>query len=384
MSNKRTAVHFDSEVFLINGVYYYRGTPEGSKVQREKSLKLKEGATQKEIRDAKKSYLDSLELLGKKGNTKTENIFHEYKLHRKEELENGSDDELGFGISKATYKETVSIINNHLSPYFKSIPIVEFDQGSFNDYCKLTYKKGLNLVNHRKVFNHFLKWCVKNKYLKYRQDIEIEPKYRRARRKRVIVSVENAEKLFSKASIKLILYIALYLYQMMRNSEIRLLEWTDIDFEKDAIIIRPSSNRRRKGRVIPLNGLVKKLLLEVKKDSRSKFVFPQIVHGKINNSKPMSVGGIRKAFQTACANAGIDQKITPHDLRATGEKFMHKDKRFTDTQREKFAGANIEVQKRIYVDMDADDLRGMENVVKITAVDKLLKKRLGKKLGKND
>lgn len=384
MPAQRTAVHFDSEIFLINGVYYYRGTPEGSKIQREKSLKLKAGASQKEIREAKKAYLDSLELLGKNGNTKTENIFDEYRKHREIEKLSGSNDELGFGISDSTYKETKSIVNNHFKPYFKNHSIGDFDQKLFNEYCRFSFNNGLNLVNHRKVFNHFLKWCVKNNYLKYRPEIDLEPAFRKPRRKRVMVTESNIEKLFNQASNKLLLYLSLYLFEMMRNSEIRLLEWSDIDFTKKAIAIKPSSNRRRKGRVIPLNAHIERLLKEVKKASKSKFVFPQVKHGKIDNSKPMSIGGIRKSFKTACKNAEITQKVTPHDFRATGEKYMHMDKRFTDSQREKMAGAAIDVQKNIYVSMDADDLRGIENVVNIKSVNKVIKTRLGKRLGKND
>lgn len=380
MTTKRTPVHFDNEIFLVNGVYYYRGTPEGSKEQKEKSLKLKEGATQKEIKEAKKAYLLSLELVGKKGNTKTEIIFDEFLLYRKREMEAGVSTELGIGISPSTYKESKEFVNIHFKPYFKNYSISEIDQDLFNEYCVFKYSKGLNLVNHRKVLNYFLKWCVRNKYLKYFPAIELEKRFKKQRRKRVIVKPENIKKLFDSANDKLTLYISMYLFMGMRNYEICALKWSEIDFKSKALAINPANNRRRKGRVVPINGHVLKMLsIRLKESEKSEFVFPQ----PNNPKKCMTKSGIRKTWENALSRAEIDQSITPHDLRATYETWMHKDASYTDTQREKMAGAKIDVQKNIYVTMDADDLRGLENVVKIKPVEELLKKRLGKRLGEN-
>lgn len=378
MATKRTQAHFDDDIFLLNGVYYYRGTPEGLKEQKEKSLKLKVGATQKEIIAAKKAYIESLFILGKKGNSKTENIFNEYVYSREIEKHNGLIDELGFGISESTFKETKTIVNLHFKPFFKNYSIGDFDQELFNEYCIYTFKKGLNLVNHRKVLNHFLKWCVKNKYLRFRVEIELENRFRRQRRKRVVVTDSNLEMLIKASNDKLTLYISMYLFMGMRNGEIRALKWSEIDLDKKALAINPANNRRRKGRVVPINDLVLRMLRNRKLETKSQFVFPQ----SRNNKKCMTKDGIRKTWSTALENAGLDQSITPHDLRATYEKWAHMNKDYTDTQREKMAGSKIDVQKNIYVSMDADDLRGLENAVKIKPIDALLKKRLGKQLGK--
>jgi hypothetical protein len=72
-----------------------------------------------------------------------------------------------------------------------------------------------------------------------------------------------------------------------------------------------------------------------------------------------------------------------HDLRATHQYYTHKRIDFTDTQREKFSGSSIDVQKRHYVSFEADDLRGLETVVQFAGLDGLLSKVLdGEKPGK--
>ncbi len=63
---------------------------------------------------------------------------------------------------------------------------------------------------------------------------------------------------------------------------------------------------------------------------------------------------------------------TPNDLRATYEKYSNMSKEHTDTQREKMSGASMDVQRRIYVSMTADDLKGLERVVQVPGLDKVL------------
>ena len=80
------------------------------------------------------------------------------------------------------------------------------------------------------------------------------------------------------------------------------------------------------------------------------------------------------------ARAGLEEfEYEPHDLRATGEHFTNKEKDFTETQMEKFAGASIRTQRRIYLQgYMADDLRGLEEAVRIPGVEKIVTEKLQK------
>jgi len=98
----------------------------------------------------------------------------------------------------------------------------------------------------------------------------------------------------------------------------------------------------------------------------------------------MSVGGFNKPFKTMLKRTTVNRHITPHDLRATYEKFAHVNPNFTDTQREKMVGASAEVQRRVYLNsFTADDLRGLEQVVDFKELGPALELKIvnGGKLG---
>ena len=79
---------------------------------------------------------------------------------------------------------------------------------------------------------------------------------------------------------------------------------------------------------------------------------------------------------------------TPHDLRRTWKSRAHLRSDLTDTQKEKFAGSSIEVQKEEYVIMEADQLRPLADVVKVTGLKTMINQKAiewgktGEKMGK--
>jgi integrase len=374
MSPKRIPVKFDDDIFEVNGAYVYRGTPFGTKKRREVSLKLKVGAPQKDVLAAKKKLLEDLERGGSRGGSSSfTSLSERYISSRHDEAKNQNV------LSTRTAYEAEAIIRQHLQKYFWSKRIEEIDQPMFSDYCRLKSKK-LNMVNHRKVMNHFLKWCVHEGYLKYRLVLEIPKAATKPRRKRVVLTDAQIKSLIAACVAdkgdRLKLYVFMYLFMGMRNMEICQLRWDEVDLKDRAIRINPMSNRRRKSRVIPINSHVFDLLKN--RERVNDYVFPSFTKAA---KKPFmdSTGSIRKPWDAALIRAGLTGKITPHDLRATFEKFMHTNKNFTDTQREKMAGAAIDVQKNIYVSMDASDLRGLEESVQIKGIDKILGGKRGGK-----
>jgi hypothetical protein len=56
--------------------------------------------------------------------------------------------------------------------------------------------------------------------------------------------------------------------------------------------------------------------------------------------------------------------ITPHDLRATAEKYASRLTTFTRTEREKMFGSRVEVQDNIYItEFFVEELRGLESAM---------------------
>lgn len=384
--SKRIPVKFDDEIFLRGETYYYRGTPPGTKTQIEKSLKIKKGAAQKDILKAKRAIVDASGNLGSRaGKNSFAVLADRYIKNRWEEAKDPNV------LSEHSAYESEQILTQHMIPFFGNKRVDELEQIDFADYCAIKFKN-LNLVNHRKVINHFMKWCVHESVLKYRVQFEIPKKFHKPRRGRVVLTDEEVTKLI-KAVVEMTngnrrlwktrLYVMFYLLMGVRNKEICRLRWDEVSFEKNALKINKWSNRKRKERAIPINSYCLQVLKEEYSLKASDWVFPS---GKKNSKYPhMSPeGGYRKGWVKALDKAGIDRHITPHDLRATFETFMHTNNKLTDTQREKMAGAAIDVQKNIYVTMDVDHLRGAEESVNLPAIKKIFREKPRAKRAKKE
>jgi len=92
----------------------------------------------------------------------------------------------------------------------------------------------------------------------------------------------------------------------MRKSEILNLKWKDVDFVNRTITVRKSKNNEV--RIIPINGVLYKILKNLHRFKKSEWVFP----GK--DGKPL--GDFKRAFKTALRRAGIED-FRFHDLRHT-------------------------------------------------------------------
>ncbi|CAB4152743.1 XerC Integrase [uncultured Caudovirales phage] len=371
----RESTTFDPEIVLRDDTYYYRGTPDGLKKRIERTLGLKKGALQRDVLRAKKELVESLERLGSSAGR---NNFTSIALRYLEQRELEAKDPTKFSRSSIT--ETRGILKNHLIKYFAKSKIEEINQEEFSDYCKLKKKAGLNLVNHRKVMNHFLKWCTQYNYLRYRPELEIPKFARKEKRQRVVLTDDEIKRLIAACDPQMLLYVSMYLFMGMRNSEILKLKFSEIDFDKKALQINAASNRTRKARVIPINEYVLNILKLRFKDSKSDYVFPSRTKTALVPHLN-TLGGIRKPWLKILEASGLSGKITPHDLRATFETHMHINKDFTDSQREKMAGAQIDVQKNNYVSMTAEHLRGLENSVQFTGMDSLMKTKTNEVIG---
>jgi len=92
----------------------------------------------------------------------------------------------------------------------------------------------------------------------------------------------------------------------MRKGEILNLKWHDLDFKNNIIYIRQSKSGEK--REVPMNMLVRRTLIAVRKHSESPFVFC--------NTNGENYANVRKSFFTACKKSDI-LKFRFHDLRHT-------------------------------------------------------------------
>lgn len=375
----RKPTRFDREIFIRGTTYWYRGTPVGTKRREEFSLGLRVGeVTQKEVLLEKKNRLESLEQRGSKRESRYESVYPKYLAEREGEEPSFKTlfeikSVLGLEYTarqKDSNDNLVVFRGKYLGPFLRGKKIHEIDQDLFDEYCKL--HTGITLHNHVKVLNAFLGWCARRKYKKFHVEIKLPKSAQKDRRQRKILSDEQIKELISRLDGRALVYHAMYLTLGIRNKEILRLKWEDVSFENRSIRIHFMSNKNKLPRVIPANSFVLRLLAALERHD-SPWVFPS----RTDKSKHRhTTSSFRDEFRAALSSNIDESNFTQHDLRATFEKFMHINPAFTDTQREKMAGAKIDVQKNVYVTMLAEDLRGLEDSVQIEGLNELFNDKI--------
>ena|SRR5262249_50959869 len=94
----------------------------------------------------------------------------------------------------------------------------------------------------------------------------------------------------------------------MRRGEILNLEWWQVNFSSNRIIV--TKTKSRKSRHIPMNQIVRETLLELKESSRDVYVF----ESRKNPGHPIL--DPKKSLKSALRDAGIEN-FRFHDLRHT-------------------------------------------------------------------
>jgi integrase len=99
-----------------------------------------------------------------------------------------------------------------------------------------------------------------------------------------------------------------------RVSEMRTLEWRDVDLPARELCLRPEVSKNKEGRPLPLRGELLEIIQRAYEKRRLDC--PYVFH---DQGQP--VGDFRKAWKTACKKAGI-AGIIVHDLRRTAVRNM--------------------------------------------------------------
>jgi len=271
-------------------------------------------------------------------------------------------------LAGGTLKEIDTIWNKHLLQFFGNKFFSDITDPLWEKYCNQATVA--DLKNHRKVMGGFLRWAKRKGMIRVLPEFEIPAVIVR---KRPILTPDQMTALIKNAEGKTLLFIAMYLFMGMRRSEQMHLKWKDVHFADRSLYIHDETTRTRKGRPVPINPFVLNLLLKIQSDQleagiNTPYVYPK--RGQPN--RHMGSDSISKSWHTVLRKAGLEGLIEPHDLRATYEYYANKSTAHTDMQREKMAGASIKVQSQRYVTFNADDLRGLEEVVKFAGLENAL------------
>jgi len=112
-----------------------------------------------------------------------------------------------------------------------------------------------------------------------------------------------------------------------RVSEMRALEWRDVDLAGNVVRLRPEISKNKDGRLLPLSGELLEIIRRANKQRQPEL--PSVFH-----SIGQPIGSFRKAWKTACCNAGLGRTEVQedgskkyfgtivHDLRRTAVRNM--------------------------------------------------------------
>ncbi len=133
-------------------------------------------------------------------------------------------------------------------------------------------------------------------------------------RERVLTLEEESQLIdVSPEPLKTVLIISLN--TGMRLGEIPGLRWEWTDLKDNFIFLPQTHTKSKEARRVPINPVVRKLLLEKRLESGgSEFVFPRTFKYDL-------IGKIRRSFKTACVETGI-VCLRFHDLRHTAATRM--------------------------------------------------------------
>jgi integrase len=99
-----------------------------------------------------------------------------------------------------------------------------------------------------------------------------------------------------------------------RISEMKALEWRDVDLAGKLVRLRPEISKNKEGRLLPLQGELLELIQRAKRNRL--LTCPYVFH---DNGQP--IGDFRKVWKTACKAAGLGLIIV-HDLRRSAVRNM--------------------------------------------------------------
>jgi integrase len=239
-------------------------------------------------------------------------------------------------------KKTKDVHNSsmkHLKPFFGEMLLKEISNVEIGKYQTMRRKqKGKNgLTTGRtinieigtiiKVLDHYDMWArIKKKYKKLDENEDVG----RALSESEVIKLLDAAK--KSASRSLFPALVVSINTGLRNEELRLLRWKQVNFENREITVGKSKTKKGRGRVVPLNDWA----LEVLREWHSEFPKAQLDHyvfpsqryalvgrkglyggivklGEVIPTRPVSTW--KTAWTTIRKNTGIECRW--HDLRHT-------------------------------------------------------------------
>jgi len=222
---------------------------------------------------------------------------------------------------KPSWKSDEQHLRLHLIPFFgRNRKLSDIQPQDIDDYKSSRLKENAapatvdrELAVLRHLINLAERW---NKFFG-KNPVSIAGLFHPNNQKERTLTPEEEKRLLDSCNEYLRPIILFALHTAMRKSEILTLKWTNIDLETGIITLEHTNTKSKKLRRIPINTVVRKLLLEQKlKGKGSDFIF--LSSKGIPYKKEDS---LRQPFLGALRRAGV-QGLRFHDLRHTAATRM--------------------------------------------------------------
>ena len=200
------------------------------------------------------------------------------------------------------------LFGNKLLTDISTKNLEEFKQIRLKKVSPATVNRSLSVLRH--LYNLAKRW---NRFFGDNPVSIVGMLQEQSQIERILTPVEE-QKLLRESISTLRPVLLMALNTGMRRGEILSLLWSDIDFDVNMITIDQTNTKSKKQRRVPVNTILRTILIELKLKSRgSEYVF-------IDNDGNQ-IKSIRSAFVTATKRAGLEG-LRFHDLRHTAATRM--------------------------------------------------------------
>jgi integrase len=212
-----------------------------------------------------------------------------------------------------SYSRTAQAVS-HFSKLFGTRKLSEISASDIDSYKQRRLKGGIKLntiVRDLVVIRHLFNYAYNRKRFFGRNPVsESGLPQINDKKERILTTVEQ-EQLLINCTPELAALISFALNTGMRRDEVLFLKWEWVNLQEDFITLPHTHTKSNKSRKVPINNVVRKILLENKlRNDGNENVF------YISETKSGARTWLQRAFREACKKSGIED-LRFHDLKHT-------------------------------------------------------------------
>ncbi|MCH7519039.1 MAG: tyrosine-type recombinase/integrase [Candidatus Dadabacteria bacterium] len=212
-----------------------------------------------------------------------------------------------------SYSRTAQAVS-HFSKLFGTRKLSEISASDIDSYKQRRLKGGIKLntiVRDLVVIRHLFNYAYNRKKFFGRNPVsESGLPQINDKKERILTTVEQ-ERLLNNSTPELSAIIRLALNTGMRRDEFLFLKWGWVNLQEGLITLPHTHTKSNKSRKVPINKVVRKILLEKKLQSDGN---NNVFH--VSDTMSGSRTWLQRTFRKACKQAGIEG-LRIHDLKHT-------------------------------------------------------------------